>query len=143
MRYILIEYLNGFIVDRRINSSLYSTAHLGFLFPVCIQIYYFVISYVKPSKFQQFQYVDYIKKFVMVCFCLIPLYMINVNFYRYLRTLAIPMLILSEIRDSSYAIGSRKRFVFSMINFAGMMIWVLFEAIWGDIYRIVVPFFVR
>lgn len=122
-------------------SKYFSTrSNYGFIFPLVVHLGFWVALkqtnalMVSEAMSYKKAYVKYLYEFMTVAFVVTPLYVINVNFYRFLRIMIVPILIAFSFGDEKYrthhkAIGRAKRI---MLQIGLTVLCFVFELLYAD-----------
>lgn len=136
----LLNWIASNSGDYRISKYFSATSNYGFLFPLLMHCHYwfwlrnmYCTVSLEESTYKK-SYIKYLYEFVTVSFIIIPLYVINVNFYRYLRVLTIPILIAFAFGDEKYRKNKKaiSRFKNIIVQLGVIAIWLCFEFLFAD-----------
>lgn len=138
-----------FISATTIRRYLSTRTRFGFLIPMIFQsinYWYMSVCYqMKRKNNLNDEKNELIKKLYIISilgFIYVPLYVININFYRYIRgMILLGILATSKVQDD-YQVKSKKRIEIAGIMFFNICVWLLYEIIFNNLLDVgIIPIF--
>lgn len=130
-----VPYINEILL--RIDSEKYLTyfkqgTTLGAMYPIFLQIINYIYIYIVNIFFKKtdekenfFQNENLIQKINLVSFCFIPFFMINLNFYRFIRNIVFLNLVYGQ-NKYNYLKNKNQKLIFIIITFIYILVWCIY-----------------